>query len=192
MHMKLLDPDHLKRGTERQKTAYAALSSLGIFERLAMYGPVLAGPIPIGLDTPSSHLEVFVSGENLEECAEKITNFWGTEEQFSLAHQVIGGTPAVVSSFFFEDLGIEILAQNRSVLSQTAVLNMLVEARLLSFAPPSARAEIMTHISSGMDKESAFAQVFEIKGDPTLELRKIAMTTDRDILAIANRYRFRV
>lgn len=191
MHMKLLDPKSLARGTQRQQSAYQTLEALGIFTDLAGYSPVVAGTIPLDIDVPGSDLDVICSTENLEEFANKISQLYGSHPDFELEHTVVEKLPTVLARFRSGDFPIEIFAQNRSVFQQPAVLHMLVEARLLAFAAQGARERIRALKETGIKTEPAFADVFGLQGDPYQELLKIAALPDREILHIAHRFLFR-
>jgi hypothetical protein len=191
MHLKLLDLDHLANGTERQKQAYGALKNLALFERLKPYSPVLAGTIPLDVDVPSSDLDVICSAQNLESFAQDVTSHFGGKEGFKLEHKMIRGAPTVLARFLAEGFPVEIFAQSQSVFTQNAVLHMLIEARLLAFAPKEARDQIRSLKLSGVKTEPAFAEVFDIEGDAYEELLKIARLPDREILMIAHRFRWK-
>src|SRR5438105_3907106 len=123
MHMKLLDPDFLSRGTERQRAAFAELSRLGIFARLAEFGPVLAGTVPIDVDIESSDLDIICSAVDLESFAGLVRSFYGAEPGFALEHKLIRSRPTVIARFRTAQFPVEIFAQNAAVLTQSSVLH---------------------------------------------------------------------
>ena len=61
------DISYLQQGTIRQQQAYRALVSLGIFEALAGFDPVLVGTIPIDLDLPESDLDIICEVNDLDD-----------------------------------------------------------------------------------------------------------------------------
>lgn len=188
--MKLLDLETMSRGNDRQKKAYAALRKIELFEKLKAYSPVLAGTVPIDVDIPSSDLDVICSVPNLEAFAHELKDLYGTYDGFDLHHKLFRSQPTVVARFNAEGEKIEIFAQPASVFTQPAVLHMLIEARLLAFAPPEAREKIRQFKLTGMKTEPAFAEVFDIKGNAFEELLKIANMPDHEILMIAHRFIF--
>jgi hypothetical protein len=191
MHMKLLDPENLARGTETQQKAYQALKNLKIFETLKDHSPVLAGTIPLDVDIPGSDLDVICSTENLESFAQTLVREFGSFSGFALKHTIVRSEPTVIARFEAEGFPIEIFAQSSSVFTQPAVVHMLIEARLLTFAPREAREMIRALKQSGIKTEPAFAQCFEIEGDPYEELLKISRLPDHEILNLTHRFRFR-
>jgi hypothetical protein len=188
--MKLLDLETMARGSDRQKKAYEALRKLELFEKLKDYSPVLAGTVPIGVDIPTSDLDVICSVPNLESFAHELKAQFGDHEGFDLHHKLFRSQPAVVARFQAYGEKIEIFAQGASVFTQNAVIHMLIEARLLTFAPAEAKEKIRQLKLTGMKTEPAFAAAFDIKGDAFEELLKIAHMPDHEILMIAHRFRF--
>ncbi len=191
MHMKLLDPQNLSKGSERQKAAFRAIEKLEIFTLLKSYSPVLAGTIALGVDLPTSDLDIICASENLEEFAAKLKAHFGDQPGFRIRHKVISGMPSVVCRFKGpEEFPIEIFGQNQSVFRQSAVLHLLIEARLLSFAAAGARERIRQLKAAGRSTEEAFADCFALSGDPYEALLKIANLADHEILNIAHRFLF--
>ena len=190
MHMKLLDLETMARVNQRQKQAFEALRGIELFEKLASYTPVLAGTVPIDVDLPSSDLDVICSAPNLEDFAKELMSLYGDQEGFNLHHKLFRSQPAVMARFTSSGFLIEIFAQSSSVFTQPAVIHMLIEARLLAFAPAAAKENIRMLKQTGMKTEPAFAATFDIKGDPFEELLKIAHMPDHEILMIAHRFHF--
>ena len=190
MHMNLLDIRTLASGTSRQKEAFQALTDTQVFEHLKEYSPVLAGTIPLDVDIPESDLDVICSSDNLEKFAMEVEKHFGNEEAFSVHHTVKRDQPTVIARFKAKGFQFEIFAQTASVFTQPAVVHMLIEARLLSFAPPEAKAKIRQLKHSGLKTEPAFAETFALEGDPYEELLRIARLPDHEILMIAHNYRW--
>ena len=49
---------YLQAGNNRQQRAYAVLQAAELWPRLAQFGPVLAGTIPLAIDTLTSDLDM--------------------------------------------------------------------------------------------------------------------------------------
>jgi hypothetical protein len=134
---------------------------------------------------------VVCSAENLEIFASEVEAQFASCSEYSLAHRMSHSHPSVITRFRVEGFGIEILAQTVSVFVQPAVVRLLVEARLLSFAPAEARTQIRSLKLSGLSTDAAFGEVFDLEPDASDELLKIARLTDRDILMIAHRFHWK-
>lgn len=190
MHMKLLDIANLASGTERQKKALSALTTLRLFDVLKAHSPVLTGAIPLDLETPESAIEVICSTDNLENFGYELSTLLGSHERFALHHQMIRGRPAVTASFHALDFAFEILGQEASVFTQPGVVLMLTEARLLTFAPQEIRDRIRALKRTGHTTEAAFAICLALTGDPTEEIMKISRMPDHEMLQVTHRFRF--
>ena len=189
--MKLLDPASLSRGGARQKQAYEVIQRVRVFELLKDHSPVIAGALPLDIDTPESDIDVVCSASNLETFANEVRSLFGKYEGFELHHKLKKSVPSVVARFREGSFTLEIFAQTESVFRQHAVVHMLVEARLLAFAPAEAKDFIRRRKQEGVKTEPAFAECFDISGDPYEELLKIAQMTDHEILGITHRFRFK-
>jgi Domain of unknown function (DUF4269) len=190
MHMKLLDPKNLRLGTPRQVGALQALEKLEIFQKLQDHSPVMSGALALGVDVPSSFVEVNCFSENLEVFAEKIKSIYGVQNRFALEYGMQAVWPTVVAKFVHEDFSFMITAQGRTVFQQPAVLHLLVEARLLAFSPAEARERVRQLKAAGATTEEAFADCYGLEGDANSELLKIAQLPDHEILHIAHRFLF--
>lgn len=190
MHMTLLEPGPLARGSELQQRAHAALGALSLFERLKVHSPVLVGSLPLDVEpSAAARIEVACSSQNLEAFAGELASELGAQSGFVVEHLLVDASPTVRARFSAHDFDFEISAQPKSVFTQTSVVCVLVSARLLTFAPPEARDEIRSRRASGSTVNEAFAQCFELTGDPTEELLKISRLPDREILGVTHRDR---
>jgi hypothetical protein len=220
MHMKLLDFENLAKGSAQQRQAYEALQKIELFQGLSSYSPLLVGAIPLGVDIESSSLEVVCSADNLEGFAAKATELLSSQESFYCEHKILRARPAVLVSFRSGGFTTRILAQDVSSFTQNAVVQMLVEARLLAFAPSEVRDEIRVLKRQGLSTEQAFVRCFDLdmvlnKKDPFEKragelpksipdvalaavkdvagelILKAALMPDHELLTLAHRYRFR-
>jgi hypothetical protein len=201
MHMKLLEVESLARGNERQKLAYETLKQLDLFSRLERFAPLLVGAIPLGVELETSSLEIVCSAENLEEFGHFITASLSVLADFYIEHKLVRDRPAVLVSFKADTFAIRILAQEISSFTQNSVVQMLLEARLLAFAPKEVREEIRTLKRQGLSTEDAFVRCFDLdmvlnkeasaEVDSGAMILKAARMPDHEILMLAHRYRFK-
>lgn len=189
--MRLLDPDFLAKGSERQRQVFQTLTALGLPENLSTHAPVLAGDIPLAVDIETSPLEIICSTPDLVSFAKQVTDLFGREDGFELHHKLKRSLPAVSARFRRDSIQFEIIAQSDSVFLNPSVILMLVEARLLSFAPAEARDRIRSLKQTGMRTEAAFADCFAISEDPSEALLKLAKLPDHELLMVAHEFRWR-
>lgn len=159
-------PDYLLQGNERQRAAYLALRDLNLFEALAVYDPLLAGTIPLGIDLPESDLDVICYAPDLEVFMETVRRCFQQFPGFSLCRKLIRSSPVVVARFSFRGFPVEIFGQSVPSARQYAFRHMLVEHRLLESGGEGFRQKVMELKRQGSKTEPAFARLLGLEGDP--------------------------
>ena len=131
---------YLQAGSPRQQRAYATLAATGLWPLLRAYGPVLAGTVPLGIDTKASDLDVLceVPAAAQDEFAGLLRAHFGTRPGFRLVQRMVGGHAATVASFGYEAEEIEVFGQVLPTAQQHGWRHLLVEAAVLA-ARPGAR-----------------------------------------------------
>ncbi len=160
------DIAYLQHGSEKQRRVWQVLTSNGIFEKLAPFDPLLAGTIPIEIDTPDSDLDIICDCPDTEAFEAVLRSLFGSEQHFQLHSKVIGGRSSVVCSFEKEGFVIEIFGQNQPSRQQNAYRHLLIEARLLEERGPEFRRQIIELKQQGFKTEPAFARLLGLEGDP--------------------------
>lgn len=160
------DPRNLTDTELRARAAHAVLGELRIFEILTEFKPVLVGTVPLGIDLPTSDLDIVCEVGALERFAEILRDAYGGYSGFELSRQPLSGCPAVLASFSSQGFSVELVGQAIPIAKQSAYRHMIVEERLLRFAGPAAREAIRALKRAGFETEPAFAQYFKLAGDP--------------------------
>ncbi|PZD97318.1 DUF4269 domain-containing protein [Paenibacillus sambharensis] len=158
--------EYLKNGSHEQAEVYELLVQLNIFEQLRNYNPILAGTVPIGINLPSSDLDIICEVYEPETFAKVVSQLYGEEEGFSVRSRTVNGTHRVVSSFVCNNWTIELFGQPIPSSRQNAYRHMVIEARILSILENSARNRIIELKRNGLKTEPAFARLLDISGDP--------------------------
>jgi hypothetical protein len=156
----------LRDGNERQRSAFQALQSLGVFSVLRDHTPVLVGTLPIAVDVADSDLDIVCEARDLDGFERQVTAAFGACEGFRIKRKLIKGVESVIASFVHAGFPIELFGQQRPVTEQDAYRHMVVEARLLESAGEAARREIRRLKRAGLKTEPAFARYFGLEGDP--------------------------
>jgi len=167
---------YLKAGNLRQRSAYVVLSENRIFDILKDFDPLLAGTIPIGIDTVESDLDIICFCNDELTFKEIIIRHYSSYRDFKIRDLLINGQPATVANFYADDFEIEIFGQNIPVKSQLAYRHMVVEYQLLQEKGDAFQKEIVKLKRQGYKTEPAFAKLLELKGDPYQELLKFENT----------------
>jgi hypothetical protein len=167
MTQNFLDPDYLRHGNVRQRAAYATLMDLALFERLAAYGPVLAGTIPIAIDVADSDLDILCQVSDFTCFANDVEAEFAGRTSFRMSKVMVRqGALSLKSSFIHGGFEVEIFGQDRPVTKQWGFRPMVVEARLLDLGGPTFRQAIMALRHQGLKTEPAFARLLSLAGDP--------------------------
>jgi hypothetical protein len=170
------DISYLQQGGNRQQQAYKVLMSLGIFETLAEFDPVLVGTIPIQVDLPDSDLDIICEVCDLDRFERLLRAHYACEVGFVVKQK--WGKAVLVCDFEYGGFPIQVFGQDVPVRRQRAYRHMLIEARLLEIAGEEARRAIRALKASGLKTEPAFARWFSLSGDPYLRLLELAEHDD--------------
>lgn len=180
----LLEPEYLRHGSRQQKEALGAIRSLGIFEILRPFHPVLAGTFPLDLQVHGSDLDVLTQSSDLNAFQEIVQSQFQSQRGFRIGMPAIGGTESFVAGFSYGGFEFEIFCQNRPVLEQDGFQHLLAEYRLLSLAREPFRAAVMELKRSGTKTEPAFASALRHSGDAYAFLRRLAAEPDETLIGL--------
>lgn len=164
--MDFLKIDYLQTGNERQQLAYDALCTHQIFEKLAMFDPILTGTIPINIDIETSDLDIICYWQNSAEFIAKIENYFANEIGFQLKKTKISEIETVIANFKLDGFDVEIFGQPIPTKQQTAYLHMLIEHQILQEMGDDFRLKIIKLKQAGYKTEPAFAKLLELTGNP--------------------------
>jgi hypothetical protein len=157
---------YLQHGSERQQEAYLALLESDVLTVLADYDPILVGTVPLGIETPTSDLDIVCCVDDFVRLEAELVRFYGDAAGFDIVHKTREEIPTLICCFVQRAFTIEIFAQPLPTDVQRAYRHMVVEARLLRIAGEEARLAIQGLKNDGMETEPAFARYFAIEGDP--------------------------
>jgi diadenosine tetraphosphate (Ap4A) HIT family hydrolase len=175
MDGRFLSLAYLREGTPRQRAAAAALAKLGVFEKLAAFGPLLAGTIPLDVDLPESDLDVLCEVHDLDAFEAAAQASFGHHDGFAAHRAEHQGLPTAVVRFQAEGFAFELFGQPLAAAEQQAFLHLLAEARLLAAGTSDDREAIRTLKAEGLKTEPAFAERFALPGEPYATLRRLAV-----------------
>jgi hypothetical protein len=134
---------------------------------LAEFDPHLAGTLPLGVDLPTSDLDILCHAAEPEAFAVTLWAAYSGETEFSLRQWISADRP-VIASFIAHGWPFQVFGQKKPVKEQNGWRHFIAERRLLKLGGPTFRAAIMRERSCGVKAEPAFATVLGLKGDPYL------------------------
>ncbi len=168
--MKFLNINYLKTGSKRQQQAHKELIDLEIMEKLAIYKPLLAGTIPIGIDIPTSDLDIICTCKNHFKFSTELIQLFGNQKNFMIETKLVREIQTTITTFDGAFYPIEIFGQHIASTKQNAFLHMLVEDQILTHKGKDFKEKIIALKKEGTKTEPAFAQLLGLKGDPYIEL----------------------
>ena len=169
---RFLTINYLKTGSNRQQQAYKELIELEIMERLEIYKPLLAGTIPIGIDIPSSDLDIICCCTNHSVFSTELIKLFGKQKNFKITTKLVFEIQTTFATFDGQEFPVEIFCQQKESVQQNAFRHMLVEHQILEQKGEDFKAKIIDLKKSGVKTEPAFSQLLGLKGDSYTELLK--------------------
>jgi hypothetical protein len=160
-----------------------ALDRLDVLPELAAFDPHVVGTPPLGLDLPSSDIDIVCFAPDPDAFAYAVWNAFGTQAEFRMWQRLRLDRP-VVASFTGAGWTIELFGQSAPVSEQFGWRHFLVEQRLLALGGGVFRAAVMAQRSKGMKTEPAFAALLGLDGDPYQALLCLERCSDIDLTAL--------
>ncbi len=158
-----------------------AIRKSRVLEVLAGFDPHVAGTLPLGLDLPTSDVDILCHCPDAAVFAGTLWDIFRDADGFSI-RQWVGDGHAIVAGFEMHGWPFEIFGQAVAVTEQDGWRHFLVERRLLAMGGEGFRSAIMRARRSGAKTEPAFAVVLGLAGDPYRALLDLEVLSD-DALA---------
>lgn len=162
------NPRYLQSGTSRQQQAYRAWGALGLGTVLHDFGPLITGTIPLDIDVANSDLdvccEVALAAQDAFEAL--VRRHYGYLPTFWVSRFASRGHAAIVCSFSYEGLPVEVFGQALPTTQQYAFRHLVVEAAILEAGGEPWQAAVRQLKQRGLKTEPAFAQLLHLPGDP--------------------------
>ncbi len=194
-----LDISYLAEGNPRQRRCCEILRQTRVMEILAPYDPILTGTIPIGIDIPSSDLDIVCEVHDAENFTELLREKFDRYDSFDVRvnggtvvcgfrawHKANGSNNAAAPYFGYSSAGgelIEIFGSPVPSVQNNAYRHMLVEYRLLTLFGENLRRRVVELKSGGLKTEPAFARLLGLGGDPYDALLEIETMTDERLVS---------
>jgi len=155
--------------------------------KLVAFDPRVAGTPPLGLDQPTSDVDVLCHALDPAAFAACVWATFSTAADFSI-RQWIGADRPVIASFTAHGWVFQLFGQAKPVSEQAGWRHFIVERRLLNLGGPAFRAAVAGARAGGMKTEPAFAAVLRLDGDPyrvMLDLEHHSDVSLTQILAVS-------
>lgn len=171
---------------EQNKKFFNAVKKMKILDDFRENSPIISGSCSLGIDINTSGVDILMCAKDLNAFKNTLTKKFGSELDFKIKNHVINGELSVVANFSFEDILFEVFAQHQHPVLQTANRHFLIQERLLKLGQEPLRKKIIALKQIGLDAESAFAKVLNLKGNSFDELLRIQSFSDLELKEILN------
>jgi hypothetical protein len=161
--------EQMKTGSPKQQAAYEAIQSLNVMNELHHFHPLVCGTIPIGIDIPTSDLDIIMEVEDFQLFEKEVHRLYSGNEDFGMKRKVIRGIQVVKANFTYSDFEFELFGQAQPVYNQNAYLHMVIEHSILK-SRPEMKQEVILLKMGGCKTEEAFCKLLGIVGNPFEEL----------------------
>ncbi|MGF1923329.1 MAG: DUF4269 domain-containing protein [Bacteroidia bacterium] len=162
--------DYLKDGNSRQKRAFEVLEKSRTMEKLKKYSPILTGTIPIGIDIPTSDLDIICYWENKFDFIEQLKLLFSNERNFVISELQIDHQDSIIAKFILEGMEFEVFGQNIPTALQNAYRHLLIEHQILMDKGDLFNQQIIKLKLQGYKTEPAFAKLLNLEGNAYKEL----------------------
>ncbi len=154
-----------------------AIQHTNVLTILAEHDPHVAGTPPLGLDLPSSDIDVLCFAPDPDRFTTVLWAAFGSYPKFRI-WRWSGADRPVVASFEAQEWHFEIFGQAKPVKEQTAWRHFAVERRLVALGGQRLAAIVMAFRREGLKTEPAFAAALRLQGDPYERLSNLSDLDD--------------
>ncbi|TGN09833.1 DUF4269 domain-containing protein [Leptospira ilyithenensis] len=185
-------PDYLETGNEKQRSLHSDLSNHKIISKLSGFYPLIAGTIPLGIDTENSDVDILTYHNNQNHLIKIAYAKFRHYFNFSYETKDFDGEPSVKVSFQTSLFSYEIFSQKIKPENQKGFLHMVAEKRFLDLADADFKNQIIEKKKQGMKTEPAFCEVLGQKGDPYQILLDLGRSSDETLKEILKSNHFKL
>jgi len=164
--------DYLKLGNKKQQQVYRIITENKVFDKLARFKPILAGTIPIEIDTDESDLDIICYWIDQQEFKNTLAEF-SKHHDYVLEEKLKKGYKTIIARFKIDNFQFEIFGQNRPTKEQEAYRHMIVEYRIIQQKGDKFKQQIIDLKRKGIKTEPAFGMLLGLGENPYLELLKM-------------------
>lgn len=160
-----------------------AIRRSGVLEALRDFDPHIAGTPPLGLDLPTSDIDILCHAPDPSAVATVLWDRFRREAGFALRQWVGDGRP-VIAGFHAHGWAFEIFAAAVPVREQAGWRHFDVERRLLALGGAPLWGAVMAERRRGLKTEPAFAAALGLGGDPFAALLDLQRQPDGTVRRI--------
>ena len=167
-----------------RRVYHEVLEELDVLQLLARYEPMVIGTPPLGIDVPTSDIDIACTADELKRFKRDAQRLFSHHAAFTVNDLHWLQTPAVKASFFVHGWEVELFCQALPIHEQWGVRHFLTEQRILELVP-HLREPIIAFKQSGLKTEPAFARLLALEGDPYEAMLELEKLSDDELVALA-------
>lgn len=176
------DISYLKKGNVRQQKVYRILRETEILERLEDYSPIVVGTIPLGIDIPSSDLDIVCQfDQNKEDIEKTLVDYYGDFDHFKITQM---GPNAYAYNFWLDGCEIEVYASKVPTERSNSYRHLLIGSRLIALYGDSFKEKVIQLKKAGYRTERAFSKLLNLHGEIYETIFVIEDYSDEEILKL--------
>lgn len=176
------DISYLKKGNPRQQKVYRILTELQILEHLKDYSPIVVGTIPLGIDIPSSDLDIVCEFDTTKEGLEEILiAYYGDFDHFTITQM---GIDAYAYNFWLDDCEIEVYASKVPTERSNSYRHLLIGNRLIALYGNKFKEKVVELKKAGYRTERAISKLLNLDGEVYEDIFVIEDYSDEELLAL--------
>ena len=174
----------LQQASEVGANAALALQHADILGHLAEFDPVIAGTLPIAINTEQSDIDILCHAVDLSRFNDCVDSAFSSYPHYRRHQRAPTKHVGVASVVRFE---VEIFATDCPSTAQYGFIHMLAEARILALLGPDFAKRVRALKRQNVKTEPAFAQLLRLSGDPYIGLAELANMSMDEMTAFVNR-----
>lgn len=170
----------LKAVVELEKNKMLFPEVHALLKAMSKYTPLVSGSIPLNIQNEKSDIDIIFSSQDLNQFAKDLAQY---ANQYSpeITIKNLRGHESAIVRYITEHGKYECVAQKRPVYEIIANQHFLIESRLLNIAGEEARSAIYKLKKAGIPTEPAFAQYFQISGEPYETLLQMNLLSESQL-----------
>ena len=157
-----------------------AIRRSGVLEALRDFDPHIAGTPPLGLDLPTSDIDILCHATDPDALLTSLWRAFSHRPEFRVWQWRSAGRP-IIASFNAEGWSFEVFGSAVPVEQQLGWRHYQIERRLLELGGRPFREAIMARRRLGAKTEPAFWDVLGGLGDPYAGMARLADLDDADL-----------
>jgi len=160
----------------------SALRKSDIMKLLSSCRPLIAGSHPLNIAVSASDCDIIIEADEFTKTEKHLRDLFSGMPSFKFWRHSDKNVPAMIASFFVDEISFEIFCQQIQSVKQKAYKHFLAVERILKYAGPSFAELVLQERLRGTKTEAAFAKILRLEGNPFDEMSRLQYLSRTEIL----------